>query len=619
MKQETKASGRFILCQKCRAVNEIGLEFCSRCGTRLLIVKGMPDWDEKNDGFSMDVHLLERISSLEEAIRKQEIRLDVLLDAVQRLERGVILDRSGLLALMEVLKRWHDLDAGELTNIWEENLRRKMVEIEFRDSFLRRKSTILSLFHGKRRAGFENLLNACGERLSEGNLPEGIEMLKRAAKHDPMNPELLFCIGDFHYRSGEPEKAKAFLRKSLRARPSHLPSLLLLGYLAFEEERLGEAEELFSKAARTPGANHIPLVSLAFLHARLDDYDRALDLISTADCLLETPEALALEAYILLVRGKTAKAVSKVKSSLAMDRQFDEAHYLLGLCYLQKNQIQKAKTYFLSQPVLAPFEHDLSLALRAPLFRWEMGHTGPGARGSRTKAETATPGLGASPGASPQDLPRYIDAMRREPENPVLLQRFIRFCVEFEFTGHAREAVDYLLRLSLAGDDAAWTKAVQAFFLQQEGKAKAARRILIETLERTAGRRARFLLNYELARQCAEDGHALDGAISCADEALQTVEKPLRPATLAVLGWIHFKKGAYAEAARLFSESQALKENPVLLFFQGVALLSGGNAKGALPYLMEAFRECTDFFHLHRVFGEGWKAARFPTELDWMA
>jgi tetratricopeptide (TPR) repeat protein len=307
-----------------------------------------------------------------------------------------------------------------------------------------------------------------------------------------------------------------------------------------------------------------------------------------------------------------------VKGSLAMDRQFDDAHYLLGLCYLQKSQLHKAKSYFLSQPALAPFEHGLSQALRAPLFLWEMGRAKSASRRRHASPAQARERRGASGGFSPQDLPPFINAMRRDPENPVLLQQFIRFCVEFEFTRHAREAVDHLLRLELPDEDAAWTKIIQAFFLHQDGEGTAAQEILRGISGQEAGKKVRFLANYELARESAEDGHALDDAVFYATEALQAAEKPMRPYGLAVLGWIHFKKGSYAEAARLFSQSQALKGNPALLFFQGVASLAGGSAKSALPFLAEAFRECTDFFHLHRVFGEGWKSAHFPVEPDWM-
>jgi len=50
-------------CQKCLAVNALGQDFCSRCGTRLMIVVESTSarFEAAEQSVSTDEHLLERI------------------------------------------------------------------------------------------------------------------------------------------------------------------------------------------------------------------------------------------------------------------------------------------------------------------------------------------------------------------------------------------------------------------------------------------------------------------------------------------------------------------------------------------------------------------------------
>ena len=64
-----------MFCQVCGSLQSDEAEFCSRCHQKLLVLSGQraaPDasFEAPEENFSFDEHLLERISILEEVLRK---------------------------------------------------------------------------------------------------------------------------------------------------------------------------------------------------------------------------------------------------------------------------------------------------------------------------------------------------------------------------------------------------------------------------------------------------------------------------------------------------------------------------------------------------------------------
>src|SRR5207244_4837210 len=93
-----------MLCQSCSAYNEDDREFCYRCQNKLLVLSGInafeedevDEYEEEGD-LSLDEHLLERVSALEEIIKRTAETLRSVVDAVQKHERAIFINRTGLL------------------------------------------------------------------------------------------------------------------------------------------------------------------------------------------------------------------------------------------------------------------------------------------------------------------------------------------------------------------------------------------------------------------------------------------------------------------------------------------------------------------------------------------
>jgi len=70
-------------CQKCLAANSLGQEFCTRCGTRLMIIVEPlgARYDAADAAASSEEHLLERISALENRLERLSEKVERALDA----------------------------------------------------------------------------------------------------------------------------------------------------------------------------------------------------------------------------------------------------------------------------------------------------------------------------------------------------------------------------------------------------------------------------------------------------------------------------------------------------------------------------------------------------------
>jgi len=118
-------------CQKCLAPNQLGQEFCSRCGTRLMIVvEPTSSRFEVGSALSTDEHLLERISAAEARTARLAERLERSLDLLLRYAQNAYFDRSLTRALISLLEEDGIVQSSRLEKLWSERCQKDAVEQE---------------------------------------------------------------------------------------------------------------------------------------------------------------------------------------------------------------------------------------------------------------------------------------------------------------------------------------------------------------------------------------------------------------------------------------------------------------------------------------------------------
>jgi hypothetical protein len=108
-------------CQKCRAANPLGQEFCSRCGTRLMIVVQPPsvrvDFAETT---AHEEYLLERLTILENTLARLAERLEEGLKLLLRQSETSYVNHALVKSLIETLHESGIVDSDQLETTWRE-------------------------------------------------------------------------------------------------------------------------------------------------------------------------------------------------------------------------------------------------------------------------------------------------------------------------------------------------------------------------------------------------------------------------------------------------------------------------------------------------------------------
>src|SRR5438477_9380139 len=192
-----------MLCQSCSAYNEDDREYCFRCQNKLLVLSGVnafeedevEEYEEEGD-LSLDEHLLERVSGLEEIVKRTAESLRSVVDAVQKHERAIFINQTGLLSVKELLEKKHVVSSDELVELWESKMGEQMLALEKKQRVTERKDRIMSLFRGERRERFLQLTAEAEAAIDAFDPERGLKSLEEAFRLDRDNYELSFFLGE---------------------------------------------------------------------------------------------------------------------------------------------------------------------------------------------------------------------------------------------------------------------------------------------------------------------------------------------------------------------------------------------------------------------------------------
>src|SRR5438067_7595509 len=192
-----------MLCQTCSAYNDDEREFCYRCQNKLLVLSGVnsfeedeaEDYEEEED-VSLDEHLLERVSALEEIVKRSAETIRSAVDAIGKHERAIFINQTGLLSTKELLEKKNIVSADELVELWESKMGEQMLALEKKQRFNERRDRMVSLFRGDRRDRFFQHVSEAEAAFDAFDPDRGMRGLEEGFKLDRDNYELSFFLGE---------------------------------------------------------------------------------------------------------------------------------------------------------------------------------------------------------------------------------------------------------------------------------------------------------------------------------------------------------------------------------------------------------------------------------------
>src|SRR5438552_724791 len=580
-----------MLCQTCSAYNDDDREFCSRCQNKLLVLSGVNSFEEddsedyeEEDDVSLDEHLLERVSALEEIIKRSAETIRTLVDAVGKHERANFINQTGLLSVKELLEKKNLVSADELVELWESKMGEQMLALEKKQRFNERRDRMVSLFRkGDKRERFLQHVGEAAAAFDAFDPERGMKALEEGFKLDRENYELSFFLGEMFFNDGNIDRAKHYLERTLEVQPDHFDAAVFYGVLLHERQDLKGAERWLRRAIQISQDSFLPYFSLGAIYARKGKLLRAQKFLEKAVQIEPIPQAYFLLGTIFYDKGQLERAIKNFQSAIKLDPEYEEAIYHLGLCYLDRNWNRKAIDCFNEALELNPNKIEYQQASK--IYEGISGHVplqGP-ARDEVSQAESMV-----NQGNYIEALDHYRRAAQVDPDNVNILMPYALLCSHMDMNTEAIAAARGVLkqRPTEVVAAAAYTTLVEA--LRAEGNFKEANRALEDMLHEYTSNYAKSIAYYEKAYNLAEMEENLDEALESAQLAVRYSPKELKQFPLAALGWVYFKRRDFGNAVDFLSKSADLGPTATNLMHLGMALLESGQKDRARAIFRKA-------------------------------
>lgn len=354
-----------IFCQSCKASNSTDREFCEKCNTRLMITT-TPRFNggEGVIGHTMEEHLLERISNLEYMVMRMQDRFERLLDVMHRQATSHYYDHMLLDALSEVLAENKVITKEHLEQIWQQRIKDQMKQSDTRTKYESRRKKILSLVKTETPQKFFQLIDDAFHLLTQNESRRGVRILEKASLLAPNNVELNFFLGEHFYYQEKFILAGDYLKKVLIQDPEHYAAHLMLGIICAEDGELELAKESLAKALTLKKDSFVAHLGLGQLFASEGRSSEALNHLKSALMLNPAPELYFMVGQVYFLRGEFEIALKHLQKAVDGDPRFDAALYQLGVIYLRRKHVDKAREYFRAAYEINPLARYRS-ALRA--------------------------------------------------------------------------------------------------------------------------------------------------------------------------------------------------------------------------------------------------------------
>ena len=335
-------------CQKCLAANPLGQDFCTRCGTRLMIIVEPPAarYEIAESSTSSEEHLLERISALENRLARLTERLERGLDLLLRQAQNSYFDRALVKALIALLTEDGIVEGPRLEKLWNDRCQK---EAEDQKESARRenlRTKILSLYRGSQRAHFEQFVNEGFLLIEDQQISRGLKSLQRAAELSAENAPLCSFVGEHFFRMGKNGLAQTYLTRAYDSAPDDIRVSLLLGLTCADEGDAERAKKLLNSAMQRGASSFAAHYGLGRLFIAEENWRQALREFKRALASKPSPEAHYALGCLYYQLARDTLAVRHLRKATELDAAYGEAFYVLGLIYRRMGQPKLADDNF---------------------------------------------------------------------------------------------------------------------------------------------------------------------------------------------------------------------------------------------------------------------------------
>ena len=362
-------------CQKCLAGNPLGTEFCTRCGTRLMIIVEPPAarYESNESGPANDEHLLERISALENRVARLSEKLERGLDLLLRQAQNSHFDRSLIKSLVGLLTDDGIIQGSRLERLWINSCQKDAAHHEQSERQDESRQRIVAAYRGAGRQEFEETITQAFELIEQEDSARGMRILQQAAELSPDNGPLLCFIGEHFFRTSKTNRARTYLERAYGILPLDRRVALLLGLTCADEGDKERAKELLGRAMRLGASSFAAHYGLGRLFAAEQNWRRALHEFKLALARKGSPEAHYALGCLYYQLCRDSLAARHLRKALELDQAYAEASYVLSLISQRARTKKGTDANVVKSPTRTTTKRHKGRPVVAPLFRSARG------------------------------------------------------------------------------------------------------------------------------------------------------------------------------------------------------------------------------------------------------
>lgn len=334
-----------MYCQRCGRKNKPDAETCRFCKAPLLVVRqdAAAEGGDLQSFLGIEEYVIDKISSVEKQAHRSSEDVDLLVQAVDFLEKNAMVTRAGIHVLVRMLKERGFLKASEFHGRWRRQTLDNLLGLHRKDRFLELKPHILSAFSGKNRRRFEERILRAEDHMVNLEWEAALAGLKEAAELSPENGPLAGFLGETCLRTGDLEAAERYLDRAEAARVKDPEVLKSRASLLLLRGKAGEARALLAGLSRKSPREAHTLALLALAEALSGDPSAAARRAEEVLELEENPGALYLLARACLQGSRASRAEAYLERILSTYPECLPALRLLAGLFLARGWWHRAE------------------------------------------------------------------------------------------------------------------------------------------------------------------------------------------------------------------------------------------------------------------------------------
>ena len=581
------ARATVMFCQVCGLKNRDDEEFCSRCHSKLLVLSGVgvvEEGGETQEEIPFDEHLLERISTLEDVVKRTGEAVKTLFESRREPREEPVRRAHGHPGPPgDARAPRFAVRPEEVFDLWETKMDERMHAVEKKDRFLEWRDRIVARFAGERAR-------------RAPSAPAGGRVRDPRSGRGARRPAARGAVPRSTART--PTSASTSARRSS-------PPATSRRRRGFFKQGAGRRAEPLRVAASTPESRRPRAARPRAAEALLR---RAID--RRPDAFLPHFALGALYAHAVAVgRGGAGAAARARRRPRAVGARAARHGAAREGRRGPRDRAVRGGARDRARPRRTRCSSSGSATSR---------RTGPSARSSasstrsrRTRsASSSRRRCACSSGGAAYALPR-VDGpgaeaypagggaasraarcagrttcisrpSRPSPHNPTIRISYALLCASLGALegSRSRRAARSSTGSRRTSSRPPPARRSRRRFGRRASSDEAAR-FVRDFLQRHPSKTAQTVGYYELATSLAESGEDLDSALDYAGRALSAAPDELKPYPLAALGWVHYKRREFDRAIDCLRRSSERAAAPTTLHHLGMAYLAAGKPEEA--------------------------------------